>query len=172
MGEKHSPDQPKPARASNTHTRTRTHTYTGAAHTGSPPLFKGNVSDKAQDVDGQGWCYPQATIASDHAVPAGLFLRPPLYTTPQVAHPPAGFGTPGCPPARCARLSPSSWTSPPRPARNSFDCSAPWRKSPVNSRSWRASARCRATPGGQQGLVRRDEPGGEGAGTWLTGPGA
>lgn len=59
----------------------------------------------------------------------------------QVARPRAGCGTPGCPRAPCARRSPSSWTSLPRPAPGSSNCSAPWLKSPANSRSWRPSAR-------------------------------
>ena len=113
---------------------------------------------------GSSSCTPQAVRAPDDAV---LAWPPPQNSpcTPQVALLPAGCGTPGCPRAHCARLSPSSWTSPPRPALGFFGCSAPSLKSPANSRSLRPSARLGATPGqgaggeGEQGPVRQDEQG-------------
>lgn len=90
-------------------------------------------------------CPQEAVITPDEAVLVWPLPQSSPVHRPQVALPRAGCGTPGCPHAPCARLSPSSWTSLPRPAPDSFNCSAPWLKSPGNSRSWRPSARLGAT---------------------------
>lgn len=108
-------------------------------------------------------CPQEAVITPDEAVLVWPLPQSSPVHRPQVALPRAGCGTPGCPHAPCARLSPSSWTSLPRPAPDSFNCSAPWLKSLGNSRSWRPSARLGATlegggPREAEGLGERSPP--------------